>query len=242
MENRFHNLLKIFSSNIKTLEILSLLNNKKPSARLLCPEDNIKNSLDFLKQNNLSCLISDFKLIKQNNLSSFYSDKSVKAEKDDKRKGHFIFYISKNKKISEMLKAMEEKNNHKELGLLLGYPECCCNFFSEHFNENNTDLTLDILKNSDGFQFPFYNNICARHFDINLLPHFPCTFNCEKSINIAKNNLELLKKYSEENAALFIKTLKSAVLYSLDSGIFLFNDYNKIKNKIINNIGFMVFD
>jgi len=50
---------------------------------------------------------------------------------------------------------------------------------------------------------------------------------------IAKNNLDIFKKYSGEKASLFAKTLKGAVIYSLTDGIFLFNQYSKQGNKII---------
>src|SRR3989338_10800466 len=98
---------------------------------------------------------------------------------------------------------METEDRHKELGLLLGYPMCCCEFFEENFNEKVTDLTLKILENSNGYEFPFYANMAARHFDVSLLSHFPHDFQCKPSMEIAKNNLRVIKNYSEQIAAMF---------------------------------------
>jgi len=64
------------------------------------------------------------------------------------------------------------------------------------------------------------------------LSHFPHSFNCEKSIKIAKNNLECIKKHSEETATRFETLLKNPVLYTENNGVFIFKDY-KLNNNIL---------
>ena len=214
----FNQLNQILKSKIKSLEFLSLINNLKPSIRILCHEDNQESLLSIINKNKLFFSKSDFKI--QKDINNNYSDKSFKITND--KKGYFIFYISKNK--TEELKELEINNNHKELGLKLGYPKCCCDFFNKNFNTNNTDLTLDILNNSLGYIFPFQTNIAARHFDFNLISHFPCSFNCEESLKIANNNLKLINHD--------FNFLKSIILYSKEHGIFLINNYTKEENKI----------
>ena len=44
------------------------------------------------------------------------------------------------KELVEKARAYEENDMHLELGMILGYPKCCCEFFKENFNENNYDL------------------------------------------------------------------------------------------------------
>ena len=141
--------------------------------------------------------------------------------------------ISKDKEVAEKAKSMEQDNNHKKFGMLLGYPECCCDFFEENFSEKNADLTLKILENSNGCEFQYYNNIAARHFDISLLSHFPHDFHCEESTKIAKNNLKIIKKYSEEISSLFSSILQSAVIYTMKEGIFILRKYEKIGDRVI---------
>ena len=226
-------LQQIFRSITKSLEILYVVENVKPCARILVFEDELNKVIDFLNEKNVFASISDFKVIKRNTQSEFYSDKSFKIPKDAAEKGHFFVYLSKNEEMAEKAKLMEEKNNHFELGLLLGYPKCCCEFFQENFNENNTDLTLKTLENSDGYEFPFYNNIAARHFDVALLSHFPHSFECKPSTEIAKNNLKIIKKYSEQLAAMFSGILQSVVVYTMEEGVFLLRKYNKISGEII---------
>lgn len=227
------NLKTIFKSTIKSLEILYVLENIKPAARILVKEDELGNIVDFLNKNNLEFSISNFKLKKISSKESFYSDKSLKINKNSLEEGHFILYISRIKEIAEKARAYEENNMHFELGMILGYPKCCCEFFVKNFNESNYDLTLTTLKNSEGFEFPFYTNIAARHFDISLLNHFPCNFNCKFSINIAKENLEIIKNHSKHFVKIFEDTIKSAVLYTKNNGVFLLKNYKKNNNELI---------
>lgn len=225
-------LQQLIHSIIKSLEVLYVLEETKPCSRMLIFEDGLNNAIDFLNKNNICTAISDFKVIKQNIQSEFYSDKSVKIPKDDSQKGYFIVYLSKNKETAEKAKAAEAGSKHYELGLLLGYPKCCCEFFEKNFNEKNTDLTLKVLENSSGYEFPFYNNIAARHFDIALLSHFPHSFECRPSIEIAKANFNVIEKHSSKLAALFSQILQSVVVYTMGEGIFLLNKYERVNDKI----------
>lgn len=226
-------LQQIFRSITKSLEVLYVIEGVKPCARILVFEDELNKVIDFLKYNKINAAISDFKVIKQNTQSEFYSDKSIKIPKNAVQKGYFLVYLSKNSGTAEKAKLMEEANNHFELGSLLGYPKCCCDFFEENFNEKNADLTLKTLRNSNGCEFPFCTNVAARHFDVALLSHFPHSFECAPSIETARNNLKIINRHSKELAALFSGILKGVVVYTGEEGIFLLRKYKKIGNEII---------
>ena len=226
-------LQQIFHSITKSLEVLYVVEGNKPCSRILVFEDELNKIVNFLNEKKVYSSISGFKVVKQNVQSEFYSDKSIKIPKNNAQKGHFFVYLSKSKEIAEKAKLMEEKNEHKELGLLFGYPKCCCEFFEKNFNEQNTDLTLKILENSKGYEFPFYNNIAARHFDVALLSHFPHSFECKLSIEIAKNNLRAIQKYSKQLAAMFSGILQGVVIYTNSEGIFLLRKYEKIEDNLI---------
>ena len=226
-------LQKIFHSITKSLEVLYVIEDAKPCARILVFEDELNKVTDFLKDKKINASISDFKVVKQTAQSEFYSDKSIKIPKNAAEKGYFFAYLSKNREAAEKAKITEGKNNHFELGLLLGYPKCCCGFFQKNFNDKDTDLTLKTLENSRGFEFPFYSNIAARHFDIALLSHFPHSFDCEGSIGIAKNNLRIINRHSEQLAEMFSGILQGAVVYTMKEGVFLFTKYEKINDEII---------
>ncbi|MBI2652585.1 hypothetical protein HYX00_03920 [Candidatus Woesearchaeota archaeon] len=226
-------LQQIFRSITKSLEVLYVIEGIKPCARILVFEDELNKVIDFLNERGIKTSISDFKVLKRNIQSEFYSDKSIKISKNSPQKGYLFVYLSKNKEIAEKAKLVEENNNHYEFGLLLGYPRCCCEFFQKNFNENNADLTLKILENSNGYEFPFYNNIAARHFDVSLLSHFPHSFECKPSIEIAKTNLKIIQKHSKQLAVMFSGILQGVIVYTTEEGIFLLRKYEKIGNEII---------
>ena len=226
-------LQQTFHSVIKSLEVLCVMEGAKPCARILVFEDEIEKVIGFSDENKINAVVSNFKVTKQNTQSEFYSDKSVKIPKDSRQKGYFFVYFSKSKETAEKARLMEEQNNHFELGLLLGYPKCCCGFFEKNFNEKSTDLTLKALENSDGYEFQFYSNIAARHFDVTLLSHFPHSFQCEESVQIAKNNLKIMQKHSKQAAVMFSGILQGVVVYTMEEGVFLLRKYGKIGGEII---------
>lgn len=226
-------LQKIFRSAIKSLEVLYVIEDAKPCSRILVFEDELGKTIGFLEQNKINSAVSDFKVLKQTAQSELYSDKSTKIPKNDKRKGYFFVYLSKGRGTAEKAKLMEEKNNHLELGLLLGYPKCCCEFFEKKFDGENADLTLKALENSNGFEFQFYTNIAARHFDTSLLSHFPHSFECRQSIDISKNNLSIIKKHSKPLSVMFSGILQGVAIYTMQEGIFLLRRYEKTGSRIV---------
>ena len=119
-------LQQIFHSITKSLEVLYVVENTKPCARILVFEDELSSIMNFLDKNKVYNVVSDFKVLKQTAQSEFYSDKSIKIPKNSGQKGYFFAYLSKNREAAEKAKLMEGNNNHLDLGLLLGYQKCCC--------------------------------------------------------------------------------------------------------------------
>lgn len=229
-------LLKIFSNNTRSLEILYLLNGIKKAVRLDANEDELIKIKDFCSKTSLFLEISDFKVIKIADYGKGnYANIVKRVPINNTNPGLYHLYISKDKNKSKFLKLMESKNDDKAVGELLGYPKCCIEFFEKNKEKQEkiqNDYILPALNNSEGFEFPFYTNHAMRYFDATLLSHFPHDFNCRESISMAKKNLETIKKYSLELAKKFENELKSAVLYTESNGIFAFRDY-KLQNNIL---------
>ncbi len=277
-----YTLLPIFSNYTRSLEILYLLNGIKKAARLDANEIEIEKIKGFCNKNSLYLEVSDFKAIKiADEGKGGYSNIVTRVPINHSNDGLYHVYISKDKNKAKFLKLLESRNDDKAVGQILGYPKCCIDFFiknKEKQQKIQNDYILPALSNSDGYEFPFYNNYAARYFDVTLLSHFPHSFHCKDSIKIAKTNLECIKKYSEELANKFQMMLKCPVLYTENNGVFVFKDYklngsilefnevkstisnellnllnkskkievidkNKIKinDKIVENVGFMLF-
>lgn len=243
------NLLPIFSNYTRSLEILYLLNGIKKAVRLDANEDELEKIRDFCNKENMHLEVSDFKVIKTiDKGKGNYANIVKKVQLNYPISGLYHLYISKDKTKSKFLKLLESRNDDKAVGQILGYPECCIDFFiknKEKQQKMQNDYILPALENSEGFQFPFHTNYVARYFDFTLLSHFPHNFNCKESINVAKNNLECIKKYSNELANRFETTLKCPVLYTENNGIFIFKNYklngnilefNEVKSTINNEL------
>ena len=242
-------LLPIFSNNTRSLELLYLINNIKQAVRLDANGIELKKIKGFCSENSLYLEVSDFKAIKiADEGKGGYSNIVKRVPINYPGDGLSHVYISKDKNKAKFLKLLESKDDDKAIGQILGYPECCIDFFirnKEKQQKIQNDYILPTLNNSQGFKFPFYNNYAARYFDVTLLSHFPHSFNCEESIKIAKNNLECIKKYSNELANKFEAMLKCPVLYTEKNGIFIFKNYklednilefNEIKSTISNEL------
>jgi len=229
-------LLKIFSNYTRSLEILYLLNDIKKIVRLDANEIELKNIKNFCNKENLHLEISDFKVIKTvDDGKGSYANTVKKVPVNYPEQGLYHIYISKDINKVNFLKLLENKNDDKAIGKLLGYPECCVDFFIKNKDKQQklqNDYILPALNNSNGFEFPFYTNYAIRYFDITLLSHFPHSFHCKESIEIAKNNLQCIKRYSEDLANKFETMLKGPVLYTENRGIFMFINY-KLNNNIL---------
>ncbi|MBU0614762.1 MAG: hypothetical protein KJ601_01595 [Nanoarchaeota archaeon] len=193
-------------SLIKALEVFLVLKDAKPASRIISEEDVYL----YLKSLGLCVEKADFKIKRLD--KGQYSNKGEKA-----KEGRSLFYVSKNPELAAKAKNLEANGDDYNLGLALGYPECCCKFFESNkseFKEKDNDLLPATLSASDGFMFPFYNNIAMRYFDYTLLHHFPCSFNCEKSNELAKKYLSVIEKNSSRHAALIRKNLLGAAIHT----------------------------
>jgi hypothetical protein len=208
-----HKLKEIFGSYSKAAEILQVMHGIKAVVRQGFYENEISKVKDFCIRNGLALEIAPYKVVLTDPYKR-YSNKGFKARIDDPRKGMFFAYISKDGNKAATAKVLEMKNDHKRLGLLLGYPECCIDFFIQNEPERSrldNDYSICTLKNSKARRFPFFTNVFKRSKDAVLISHFPCSFDCEKSIEIAKRNLQLIGGIDLGLASRIVSELKGRV-------------------------------
>ena len=184
-------LIKIFETNTKSQEILFLLSDVKDVVRQGYYDYELIKIKEFCKINSLFLVLSEFKILlsDDNLLEKNYSNKGIKVSSENPKGMNFV-YISKSEKLAYLASYYELINNYKKLGLLLGYPSCCVDFFCNSFSKDN--YNLEILS-SKPYLNPF-TNLSKRKDDIVLLSHFPCNINCKKSISLAKKYFSVLKR------------------------------------------------
>lgn len=228
-------LTKNLHSITKSLEIIYVIEGIKDASRIIVNEEQLNNCIGIFKNFNLHVAISDFKIKKEVDELRGYSDKGFRIDKNSSEKGQVFLYVSRKKENAEKAKYFEANNEHYNFGKILGYPECCIDFFTKNFpieSKKKNDYVLASLKNSDGYKFPFYNNVAIRHLDLTLLSHFPCNFNCKASLEIAKLRLKSIRALSPELYEIFDGMLKCAVIYTENDCIFALREVNVKENEI----------
>ena len=94
------------------------------------------------------------------------------------------------------------------------------------------DLVPFTFRASKGMNFPWQNNYCLRVFDMGLISHFPCSFHCEKSKEIAEKNLGFLESYDPDIASYFRSALPTGVIYAEGVGVYALKNIKVEENML----------
>ena len=184
-------LKEVFGSRTKALEVLYLLKDLKPVVRQGFYPTELEKVEKFCQKNKLFMEKSSYKVLLEDKEMFTNKGKIVTPEHP---RGMFLLYMSKDHFKALWTCLHETRQDHYNTGLMLGYPECCVKFFVEEFKKGNHN---PVHRPNNP-----WTNMFLRDKDIVLLNHFPCSSKCEKSIDLAKKNLELIEKYDKELAEL----------------------------------------
>ena len=166
----------IFGSKTKAQEIILLLKDAKAVVRQGFYENEMPKVEKFCQEHNLFLAKSRFKVILTEEDS--YSHKGFRIPETDKRPGLYFVYISKDEEKTWLAAYYELMQNHRELGIILGYPPCCVAYFCKNFNVRNVN---PMLKPTN-----LYTNLSKREKDQVLISHFPCNSDCKQSQQLAR--------------------------------------------------------
>ncbi len=109
-------------------------------------------------------------------------------------------YAARDPRALERLVALQTErptDAATELGALLGYPACCVQSFARQADraDNSFNRVATAVRTSVGGPWPVLLDDTA----LKLLPHFPCTYRCERSVQQAR---DLLAALEDEHPAL----------------------------------------
>lgn len=194
----FKQLSLIFGSKTKAQEIVLLLQNAKEVVRQGFFDFELPCVEQFCQKNNLYLVKSKFKVLFADN--DVYSNKGIRIPEDDPRPGMYFVYISKDEQKAWLASYYELVQNHTDLGLVLGYPQCCVNFFCSKFAPQNANL--EISSKSP------YTNLSKRGQDLVILSHFPCNPECKGSISIGEKYLQAIYAFDKERARELLTQLR----------------------------------
>ncbi|MBU0461696.1 MAG: DUF483 domain-containing protein [Nanoarchaeota archaeon] len=198
--------ISLLDGRINFCEVLYVASGLKPVTRFLLSEQNLDEAKGFIESLGLSvyapCMMT--------------SDKGMLKR---------MIYIAKKEEDAHDALAAELEGDHERLGILLGYPECCIKFFvrnQEKARMMYDDYTLLALENSFTKYLPFYTNISLRYFDCMFINHFPCSFNCSRSLESAKRYAECIARCAPHLYDELVHSLRTAVVYADETGVHAF--------------------
>lgn len=115
--------------------------------------------------------------------------------------------VSRNKDDAVAFQEYSNSGNHIKIGELLGFPGCCTDFFQKWFPVAYDPIvpiicnsSYKVVSDSDKSVVMSINNQnvlsnpVARYMGLRCSFHIPCSFNCEKTVELNKVYLDLLNK------------------------------------------------
>jgi hypothetical protein len=130
----------------------------------------------------------------------------------------FFWYgaLTKTQKDAEIFKEADKKGDHKTIGKMLGYPECCTDYFSRIFPINYDPIWVDLEGEVEGF--PEANQM-LRYFGPRITSHLSCSPNCKGTKEIGEVWFKVMKEMDEKLAN---------EMYELLSGPITWNSYHGV--------------
>lgn len=131
--------------------------------------------------------------------------------------------VARNMEVANKWATAYQNNNHRLMGKLLGYPDCCVNFFNKVFpveydpifsaakNTRNVEIkgNMVILK-----ELYAECNMMLRYFGVRGVPHLVCSFTCRESKKLAETFLDFV-----DNKKVLIRFLENNVVWDSYKGI-----------------------
>ncbi len=219
------NLQSIFTYLSKSLEVLFVLEGIKPTARFPLHEYDVQKASMFCAAHNLSLVTSDFKILKFVPPDKGYANKGHRLPITSPMVGDVFVYIARSPELAQDIKTADFLDDHAVVGKLLGYPSCCIDFFVQNKEKikDDDDYVRLALEHSSIRHAEL--NVLARYFDVGLISHFPCSFDCNESLQLALRCAKAVKGRSYGLGEYILNVLRKPVIFTEQDGIhLLFHD------------------
>lgn len=162
-----------------------------------------------------------------------FSHKHFFTQKGDPES--FIYGVLSNSLESAKQFREAELNNkvdHKRIGELLAYPECCINAFNKRWGDGIIDPLFEAAEVvadkreviNGGTEVIYakshpYANPFLRYFGIRITSHLPCSIQCKETIEIGEAWIKAMRESDEEAADWAVEILSMPVKWNILKGI-----------------------
>lgn len=108
-----------------------------------------------------------------------------------------------------------ETNDDDAIGVMLGYPICCIDFFNQTWKKGLIDPTSE-MESPNHILLDPYCNPFLRWLGVRTAPHMPCSFSCANTKAASHRYMELMPK---DEQAWILELLSMPLEYTTLSGI-----------------------
>lgn len=215
-------LKKVFELNDTTLQIkldiLDVYLEYRKGARIICRLDSeVESIVKIILDMNIKVSVGKglvFQKKGSNNVVDFFENDSLNTEK------LIPLYISLNDDYANSLREADESKDDFKFGKMLDYPTCCIKKVAEAGKVPSIIEAFHYLQENQ--KYNVWTWPIAMIGDASLLVHYPCSSQCEESIDLAKKHFELIHKYAPKIIFDRVEKYHSA-LYSLNNEIISIN-------------------
>ena len=134
--------------------------------------------------------------------------------------------ISKNVSSLKKFKEFFSEGDDFNVGLMLGYPECCCRSYSDYTRRGIIDPVCEIAESTplttsksqnvlNVDQISWKLQIHLRYFGLKIIPFFPCSFVCDEAISKAEEWHKILRSINSEAINTLESLMKRSSTWSL---------------------------
>jgi len=124
--------------------------------------------------------------------------------------------LVRTKKEGKIFKEADQKHDHKIIGQMLGYPDCCIEYFIKNFPVNYDPIWVNLEGKVAGW--PECNGM-LRYFGPKIIPHYSCSPTCEASRKIGKTWLKIMKEIDKDLAEEIYNLLAEPITWNSYHGV-----------------------
>jgi hypothetical protein len=134
----------------------------------------------------------------------------------------FYWYgcLTRNKKDAQKFKKADIGNNkgsdHRTIGLMLGFPDCCAKYFDKEFKNNYDPIWVGKKGKIAGY--PEANTL-LRYFGARITHHFSCSPACEPTRKIGKVWFKVMQEIDKELAQKMYDLLAGPITWDSYHGV-----------------------
>jgi len=129
---------------------------------------------------------------------------------------YWLGCLVRTKKEGKIFKKADQKHDHKTIGRMLGYPDCCIKYFIKNFPVNYDPIWVNLK--GKVFGYPECNGM-LRYFGPKIVAHYSCSPTCQATKKIGRTWLKIMKEIDKDLAKEMYNLLAGPITWDSYHGV-----------------------